>query len=128
MKIIGTYGSLKKGCYNYQRFEMDKNAKYLGATKITGAMDLMAGMYPRLYPKGYMESHETEHDLEIYEISDNLCSQLGAMEAGAGYLAHKIEWEGKEVIVWLMNPEYEIDMEAYIESYPPKYRTPLNSL
>ncbi len=118
MKIIGTYGSLKKGCYNHTRFAMDKSAKYLGSTKIIGAMDLMMGSYPRLYPEGYYKEKETSHDLEVYEITDSLFGVLDEMEHGAGYQQHTVDFSGTPVIVWLMNPAYEIDMENYIKSYP----------
>ncbi len=118
MKVIGTYGSLKKGCYNYERFEMGARSNFLGESKIRGAMDLFAGSYPRLYPEGTYPDLEATHALEIYEIPDDLYKQFDMMEKGAGYQPHTIKALDREVTVWLMNPAYEIDMEFHISHYP----------
>lgn len=121
MKTIGVYGSLKAGCYNHNAEEMTR----VGDAEIMGAMDLFASSYPRLYPMGYMPEKETVHPLEIYEVSDEYFKRLDAMERGAGYQQHEIIVHTAStfelpVTVWLMNPAYEIDMEQYITSYPPK--------
>ncbi len=120
-KTIGVYGTLKKGHYNYERFNMDEEAKPVGTTEITGAMDLFAASYPRLYPEGTYPEVETVHTLELYEIPEKMFNQMDSMERGAGYQAHEIpvRIEGFEgvVTVWLMNPLYEIDMECYIKGF-----------
>lgn len=117
MKTIGVYGSLKEGSYNHNASEMVR----VGTSEITGAMDLMAGAYPRLYPKGYMPEKETTHVLELYTVSEDYYNRLDRMEKGAGYQEHTMSFDGHpDVTVWLMNPAYEIDMECYITSYPAK--------
>lgn len=118
MKTIGVYGSLKKGCYNFERFNMGED-RHIGNSTIRGAMDLMARSYPRLYPIGTYPEHESDHVLEIYEISDEKFARLDMMERGAGYQQHVIACgELGDAIVWLMNPDYPLDLECFIEKYP----------
>lgn len=127
MKIIGVYGSLKRGCYNHRRYGMEQYP-VLATSTIKGAMDLVANSYPRLYPQGtYGEDLEREHVLELYEVPDTLYSSLDMMETSAGYEQHTLEVLAKneagdtiplEVSVWLMNPAFPINKANYIEHYP----------
>ena len=118
MKLIATFGSLKKGFYNYERFEMGEP---LARSTVKGAMYLLYS-YPHLYREEVSEpKHVREHEVEIYEVSDELYSQLAAMELGAGYQEVETTLRGDdgndyEVIIF-----YSEDDLGYKESFLEEY-------
>lgn len=121
MKIIGVYGSLKKGCYNYDRFRFADRASFLGNTTIAGPMYMIGGAYPALFPQ--TNTHiDRMHDLEVYEIDDSLFTMLEGMENGAGYELHSLDFTVDEierpVNVWLAGPSIAVSSNNYIEKYP----------
>lgn len=122
MKIIGVYGSLKKGCYNYERFGLN-SAKYLGQSTLTGPMYLIAGQYPALFP-ATDTSLDSVHPIEIYEVSDRLFDILDSMERGAGYYQADViidpMWHPDELMVnvWFGGPDIAVSASNYIEHYP----------
>lgn len=120
MKTIGVYGSLKKGCYNHERFGLDK-AKYIGATTIKGAMYLIARSYPALVYGGDPD-YDLKHDLEIYEVTDHMFEVLDSMETAAGYKKQLIylgpNGLNVDAFVWVAGSEIATGNSNYIESYP----------
>jgi gamma-glutamylcyclotransferase (GGCT)/AIG2-like uncharacterized protein YtfP len=126
MKIIGTYGSLKSGCYNHTRWGLDKALRLPDRT-IRGAMDLYAGMYPRLYSMGDAPAeYERDHVLEVYEIEDAIFDRIETMEYNAGYYVEPLGFtteNGPEFIddetinVFLMSPAAPFIPEHFIEKY-----------
>jgi gamma-glutamylcyclotransferase (GGCT)/AIG2-like uncharacterized protein YtfP len=119
MKTLGVYGSLKEGCYNYERWGLNK-CKRLENYMITGAMRMIGNSYPALYKIGDAPSeYERIHDLELYEVPDWNFDLIESMEINAGYYPQVIHvGPHNDVIVFLMSPEIAFKPETFIEKYP----------
>ena len=97
---FGFYGSLRKGFYNYDRFKLDKNAKFIEAIELQGYAMYDLGSYPAI--KKTNEDSDNVY-LEIYEIKDNYISDMiDRMELGAGYTAKDISIKGDKVRIYVM--------------------------
>lgn len=85
-KII-TYGSLRKGEYNFDRFP---SAKHIKTTTIQGwdLFSLHSGMYP-----GVKESKNSNLTVDIIEVDAKDYNNIRAMELGAGYSEIELEVE-----------------------------------
>lgn len=96
-KTIAVYGSLKKGYYNHDRFLKDE--QQFGDVTIKGTMYSL-GSYPALVREG-----DDVHDVELYEIEDDVYSRIEMMEISAGYDAVPVDFDGVTAIVFYASKE-----------------------
>jgi len=101
---IAVYGSLRKGDYNFERFEQWYNNsevtgfKYLTTTKIVGykMYDLGWG-----YPCAVKTDDESEMVVDIIEVSEDCGKSITYMEVGAGYKPSFVEVDGHKCVIYL---------------------------
>lgn len=106
VKLIGVYGSLKRGCYNN-----DPNWPLVRTTTIRGAMT-SNGVYPRLYkPTEENQDLVRNYELQILEVSEEDFQVIDNMEQLAGYYSELI---GDYVVWWSHLPLSGI----YVEKWP----------
>ena len=96
-KIVGVYGTLKKGKYNAHLLE---NEKFIKNDFINGKLyaERISGLYPMLV----LDKKGKEIDVEVYEISDKVFSGLKGMEERHGYKTVDVKLKsGDSVIMWV---------------------------
>ena len=99
------YGTLKKGFYNYDSLNFDKNARFICNGKIKGKIfDL--GAYPCV-----VLGEEGEVYGEIYELNEETGEKVDAMEKGAGYSLKKVK---------AISDNGEIEVLVYVYDDVPK--------
>lgn len=106
MKII-TYGTLKKGFYNYNRFM--GNAKFLGNVHITGYKMYSNGTYPAIVKS------DVPSDLisgELYEIEDDNFNIIRDVELRAGYYMDTYKMRGEDIPLFVMDKS-QVDNEKW---------------
>lgn len=96
MKTIAVYGSLKKGLGNDWG---TRDGNFLGTAITLGDMHSLGG-YPVLMEKG-----TKEYEIEVYEVSDQMYSQIHNMEIGAGYVTKEINTSRGIATIFYGNPE-----------------------
>ena len=113
MRNICVYGSLRKGCYNFDRFcgYYPGEIIYKETTTIDANYALFSlGSYPAL-----VKSEEKNNiTVDILEVSERAFEALNRMEVGAGYSPVKININGVECTVWIYN--YKAHPNAKVES------------
>jgi len=82
MNTVAVYGSLKKGKYNHPLME---TSELLGKATIKAKM-FSLGSYPAII-KG-----DDEHEVELYNMPDDMFSRVQGMELGAGYIEEEQEF------------------------------------
>ncbi len=118
MHKIAVYGSLKKGFYNHDGFNLGEP---LTTGVVRGAMYL-AGSYPWLLePCNTEESLCRDHVVEIYEIEDYKYDSITRMEVGAGYYPKTItiacqDGQEHEADIYFTHPTTG-NRNRYIEEY-----------
>ena len=113
MQKIAVYGSLKQGAYNHSRFDIGKPVGY---GTVVGAMYLMAS-YPHLFREGVKPTDlERTHEVEIYEIEDDVYESIYYMELGAGYQCVDENIDGHDVKVFYSNDDLKY-FQNWIEGY-----------
>jgi len=110
-KKIAVYGSLRKGEYNYDRFQeyYPGHIKYIGTEVIKGFDLFSLGSYP-----GVKKSDNPEQSLviDVLEVSDSCYSSISAMEHGAGYDSVDVTINGEVCTIY----EYMGNKRTPIES------------
>ncbi len=110
-RLIATYGSLRKGFHNHERFG---KMELMGLSAIKGYMTLVYGSYPQLCLNSHR--HEDNHVLEIYEVSEAQFAQIDAMERGAGYSTQLLDTKHGEAIMWVIADARDMG-GTYISSF-----------
>lgn len=105
MKAILVYGSLKRGFWNHERFQLGEPT-WTGPVKGFRLIDL--GAYP-----GAVASEDSSSICERYEVSDDLFRMMDRMERGAGYRA--IELPGGDNI-WVYQYPSSDDVPVALNS------------
>lgn len=104
MNLVGTYGSLRLGHYNYKSFKrMYPDLTYLGTTKINGWKLYSFGSYP-----GAVRTNNNEDKIiiDVFSCLDFCKSDMDDMEIGAGY-------EVVQIPVIINDKEIIIDIYEY---------------
>lgn len=85
-KIL-VYGSLRKGCYNFEAFksEYKDEINYIKTTTIKGYSLYSLGAYPGILPG------TGELVVDILEVSPRVAQAIYYMEIGAGYEVENVE-------------------------------------
>lgn len=91
-KIIAVYGSLKSGHYNNP---MIMSGKLLFKDTIMGTMYSL-GSYPAFVFDGY-----DKHEVEVWEVSEQVYDRVVDMEIGAGYDIKSITLSGVQAEVFV---------------------------
>lgn len=116
MKYVAVYGSLKAGAYNHSRL---RDATLVATSKVKGKMYLVFNSYPLL-----MDVDGPEHDVEIYEVQDDVARAINSMEIGAGYYPATFNFTSltgpQEATIYFANPDTQTDDLPYIEEYSSK--------
>jgi gamma-glutamylcyclotransferase (GGCT)/AIG2-like uncharacterized protein YtfP len=83
------YGSLRKGEYNFERFEQQWPGalKEIGSGYIVGWDLVDLGSYPSIVPAGEASSVVGE----VYEVSDEVFKHVEALEAEADYRRYTVD-------------------------------------
>ena len=81
MQTLFTYGSLKKGFHNYDRYLQSE--KFVASATVKGEM-YSCGSYPALYKGADTISGE------IYTITDDVFLRILGMELRAGYSCEEV--------------------------------------
>ena len=85
MKTIAVYGSLKSGHYNNP---IIMSGKMIKKDTIRGTMYSL-GSYPAL-----LDSGNDEHEVELWEIDEDVYNRVSRMESGAGYITVQVDFSG----------------------------------
>ena len=102
-RLIGVYGSLRKGGYNHHRLRSNGAASIRQAiVKIPGRLYSL-GTYSCAVPLS--EGEDGEIVAEVYEVDDGVFQSLDAMERRVGYVARETTVTGADgvertFIVW----------------------------
>lgn len=105
---IAVFGSLKRGWWNHDRFKLGEP---IDTSRIRGAMYYCG--YPHLYrPEKSNPEHIREHEVEIYEVTEDVYRAITGMERGAGYQEYKTTLLGDsgsshEVTIYYTDDDYE---------------------
>lgn len=117
MSYILTYGSLRKGNYNYEAFKnyFGSNFKYVSTTKITGFKLYSLGAYPAIKKSG---SIDDELVVDLIQVSDSVKDEVDAMELGAGYkiVSKIIQIEGTTYPCDIYVYEYGVNEQNLVKS------------
>lgn len=112
-KKIAVYGSLKKGFYNHNRFNMGEP---IARGKIRGAMFLMYS-YPHLYRSGFCDKGlERSHEVEVYDVDDDTYNAIKRMEISAGYQEVPMTIDGHDCTVFYSRDDYDYKLN-WIKEY-----------
>lgn len=123
MKIIATYGSLKKGFWNHERFNLEEP---IATSTIQGQMFVNPALgYPHLYENEVDTGHENkrEYEVELYEIEDKVFETIDAMEQASGYLPKECAFKRDDGLItqatlWFADPEYrKPNPEHYVKEF-----------
>lgn len=87
MKTIATYGTLRKGDYNYQHYDMENTAEFVGKGIINRYVMYNLGGYPAIYPS----EEDSIIVVEVYKISDNIYNQIDELERAYNYYAKDVD-------------------------------------
>ena len=87
--LIATYGSLRKGQYNYDRFKnhFGSEFNYLKTSTISGYKLYDLGSYPGLKVS---DNEEDVVVIDVLEVSQECFDYIEVMEHGAGYITVKV--------------------------------------
>jgi len=85
MRIIGTYGTLRKGWYNNYILK-DTDAKYIGTGILKGyKMYYITEMYPAI-----IEDHKGECIVELYRVDESAYYVIDELETAFNYREEKV--------------------------------------
>lgn len=99
MNYVLVYGSLRKGEYNYDRFQQyyPNQIQYLETFTVKGFDLYSLGPYPAIIPgKG-------ELVVDLLLVSDAAKEGMDDMELGAGYIIETIELDNKDADIYIYN-------------------------
>lgn len=104
MRLL-VYGSLRKGAYNFERFQEifgEKEMSYIETRQIEGYSlhDLGA------YPCAVETNDNTPLVVDILEVSDEAHERIKMMELGAGYYEKEIELDAIPHYMYLFEKPY----------------------
>jgi gamma-glutamylcyclotransferase (GGCT)/AIG2-like uncharacterized protein YtfP len=100
-KRIAVYGTLKRGFYNYDRFNHFYEFKFVGSERIKGFSLYDLGHYPAA-----VESDpENEITIEIFDVSPACYKSLHEMEISAGYVKKEVATSHGCAILWAYENE-----------------------
>lgn len=99
MRKIVTYGTLKRGFYNYNRFNQSFNFEFLSSEILKGFSLYDLGYYPAA-----VQSND-EIVVEVFEVSDECFNLLDRMEISAGYIKKEVETSVGCAIIWVMTEQ-----------------------
>jgi len=125
MKTFASYGSLKRGYWNHDRY---------GLGKPKAISEVYGEMYvnPRLGYPHLMETTDEKplakakfYEVEIYEVEDNVYESINRMEIASGYYPKEITFftiekpnEEIKATVWFADPAYVTpNPDHYVEEY-----------
>lgn len=94
MKIL-VYGSLRPGCYNFDRFAANYKITDLGEVEVPGFELFSLGPYP-----GIKEGNGVL-TCNILEVSEECHEHIKAMELGANYTEEMVNIEGEELPIYV---------------------------
>lgn len=97
MKKVLFYGSLKKGHFNFDRFERFGKQKYVKSLVIDDFDLYSLGAYPAA-TRGKRSLH-----VELHELDDSVFYYVEKMEESALYHSENIEVEGEYATIFLMD-------------------------
>jgi len=133
MVKIATFGSLKKGFYNHTRFSLDDP---IDKSSIRGAMYLLY-TYPHLFREEVADKDQVrDHEVEIFEVSDELYAMLATMELNSGYQEYHTTLEGEsgeshDVVIFYSQDDYDYKsnpLEEYSKETVPSAYTETNKV
>lgn len=118
MKRFASYGSLRKGFWNHDRFGLGEP---IATSTIRGKMFVNPNLG---YPYLFSEPFEKEYKVEIYEVSESVYQMIDGMEQGSGYYPEQVlfdvEIDGVNVIeatVWFADKSIAVKDEWFVEDY-----------
>lgn len=93
---IAVYGSLRKGEYNYNYFQMRyPEMTYTGTHKVDGFDLFSLGAYPAAV------MGDGELVVDTFDVDLDCFSSINRMEIGAAYYAHTVDIDGEPHTIWL---------------------------
>lgn len=97
------YGSLRPGCYNWDRGNRSSGMIDNGVTTISGYKMFSLGSYPFIIETGKEEDVITVNKIDI--TSQEKANGIAWMERGAGYTEKRVELDGEEYTLWVFGEE-----------------------
>lgn len=117
MSYILTYGSLRKGNYNFEEFEryFGYGFKYVSTTTITGYKLYSLGAYPAIKESGNLSDILV---VDLIRVSDIVKDEIDAMELGAGYVIQNkiIQIEGSTYPCEIYVYNHNVNEQNLVES------------
>jgi|SRR5690606_26956943 len=104
MRKVAFYGSLRKGCYNYEHFKSGLTEK--GQTEIPGFRLYSLGAYPCIIRS---DDPNDKVVVDLFEADEETFQRIHRMELGAGYRAEPITTGEEEYVVYTF-PETSRDV------------------
>lgn len=99
-KRIAVYGTLKRGFYNYNRFNSCFPFNFIYSEVIKGFSLYDLGSYPTA-----IENENDKITIEIFEVSDECFNILNRMELFAGYVKKEVETSVGSATMWVMEAQ-----------------------
>lgn len=96
MNKIAAYGTLRKGFYNFNRFDLN----YIKTTTLTGYELYDLGPYPMAIKT---DNSEDTIVVDILECDDNTKRIIDMMEIGAGYKKENVVVDEEDCTIYLFN-------------------------
>lgn len=98
-KNVAFYGSLRKGCYNYERFKDGLTEK--GQSVISGFRLYSLGAYPCIIRS---DNPEDKVVVDLFEADEATFNRIHRMELGAGYDAEEVELNNENYVIYTFPP------------------------
>jgi gamma-glutamylcyclotransferase (GGCT)/AIG2-like uncharacterized protein YtfP len=92
---VAFYGSLRKGCYNYNWFK--EGLTLIGQSEIPGYKLFSLGSFPCIIPS---DNPEDKVVVDLFKADESTFHRIHRMEIGAGYRAQAVTINEEDYIVY----------------------------
>lgn len=122
MKRIATYGSLRAGYWNHDRYGLQHATRHADGV-VKGGMfkSNSKGMwYPFLFKDGECDArYVRDHVVEVYEIPESIFQSIRRMEEGSGYKTETVMVNDVECYIFWAEDDGRIVESLFAEQYNP---------
>jgi gamma-glutamylcyclotransferase (GGCT)/AIG2-like uncharacterized protein YtfP len=95
MRKVAFYGSLRKGCYNYNHFKTGLTER--GQAELSGFQLFSLGAYPCIIRS---DDPADKVVIDLFEANEETFQRIHRMELGAGYNAEVVEVNGEDYTIY----------------------------
>jgi gamma-glutamylcyclotransferase (GGCT)/AIG2-like uncharacterized protein YtfP len=122
MKTFASYGSLKKGYWNHDRYGLGEP---IATSEVYGEMYVNPSLgYPHLYETSDEKplANPKFYEVELYDIEDAIFNRIDMMEQASGYYPKEITFilesgAKQNAVVWFADSKWIPKPEHYVEEY-----------